>query len=82
MEEKLCGECSKKTGMSLEERIELALSRIPMEAYWCPICKQEHRFNRVIKQTPKAELVVEVPKPKKESKKKTKTNEVDQLLLF
>ncbi|MET3195253.1 hypothetical protein [Bacillus sp. OAE603] len=40
--EKLCGKCSKETGMTKEERYELAKSRIPNTVYTCTNCKEEH----------------------------------------
>lgn len=81
--EKLCGACSKETGMPKELRIELAMSRIPNVVYTCPNCKEEHSYQ--VKETKKINLTVapiiqEPEKPKKAKRKQE--NEQEQLSLF
>lgn len=38
----ICGSCAKKNLLSLEERIELALSRVPGHKYVCGFCRVLH----------------------------------------
>ncbi|OLO38920.1 hypothetical protein BTR23_10260 [Alkalihalophilus pseudofirmus] len=40
--EKLCGSCSQKKGLSKEERIKIAKTRVPKTVYICPECNEEH----------------------------------------
>lgn len=68
--------------MSKENRIEIALSRIPNEVYQCPICKVEHFYQvnaskKVMVIPPKQAE----PKPEKKEKRK-KENKPEQLALF
>lgn len=66
---KLCGSCSQLEGLSLEERIALALSRLPLVVYLCPICKQEH-VNAVAKATRK------IPNEAEQGSKSRKKNRI------
>lgn len=80
--EKLCGKCSKEQEMSKEERICLALSRMPNVVYRCPICTEEHSYQQIIR---KVEIVVPKSEPKVEKKisaRKKKDEEQQQLSLF
>lgn len=78
---KLCGSCSQKEGLSLEERIALALSRLPLVVYLCPICKQEH-VNTVEKATRKIPNEAEQEKGSKSRKKnKIESDEPEQMQL-
>jgi RNase P subunit RPR2 len=82
--EKLCGTCSKETGMPKELRIELALSREPNVVYTCPRCKAEHSYQVNQRKKVQAEVSIpqEVEKPKKTKKKKENEHEQLQLEFF
>jgi hypothetical protein len=80
----MCGDCAKKSGMSLEERTELALSGVNGEKYSCSVCFK-------VKEVPKIKgdrvslpkVVIEAkpvitPKPKKEPVK----SDFEQLSFF
>lgn len=78
--EKLCGSCSIEQGLSKEERIALALSRVPNEVYACPSCGIQHAFRSERKERIKLD---EIPKkPAKKTKKKKKTSNMEQMELF
>ena len=82
MEVKLCGTCSQEKGLSQDERIEIAMSRVPMTLYKCPTCEKEHALNRSIKriEVPSAPVISENKTTKVKSKKKER--EDMQLTLF
>lgn len=83
MEEMICGTCSQEQGLPIEERIKLALSRIPMTKYKCPVCDREHFFNRVVKESSHHENRIKAEeKPKKANSKKKKEPDTVQLSLF
>ncbi|MGM0878399.1 MAG: hypothetical protein ACQEWV_27795 [Bacillota bacterium] len=77
--EKVCGKCSKEQGMTKEERIGLAMSRLPNTVYNCPICKDDFSFHANV-----TKRVIPVESPKKlVEKAKTTTKAVqEQLQLF
>ena len=79
--EKLCGSCSKAEGLSLEERIALALSRLPLVVYHCPICKEEH-VNTVEKITRKIPDATEQTKGYKSRKKNEKQSDEPEQMHF
>ena len=47
--EKICGPCASNIGMSKEERMKLADSRINKQIYLCPNCKNEHSYVSAVK---------------------------------
>jgi hypothetical protein len=81
--EKLCGKCSQSEGLTLEQRVELAQSRIPNAVYRCPICSQEHLYIGNIVKLPTPIETVEEKGPGVEKKNPPlRTNNTDQLSLF
>jgi DNA-directed RNA polymerase subunit RPC12/RpoP len=81
--EKVCGKCSKEQGMPKEERIQLAMSRLPNTVYRCPICKDELVYLAHVKNNVSSvEAPVEtIENTKKKAKLSTKTVQ-EQLELF
>lgn len=81
--EMICGPCSIEKGMPKEERMKLALSRIPNEKYGCPICGVEHSFqeNRKTIEGSTASAKPPVAEPVKKAKKKKHADQ-EQLQLF
>lgn len=75
--DKICGKCSQETGMVIEDRIELALSRLPNKIYNCPICKKNHAFKWKYGEVIRVQTQVNLPKktPRKELRE-------EQLTLF
>ncbi|WCF11563.1 hypothetical protein NDS46_29905 (plasmid) [Paenibacillus thiaminolyticus] len=76
--DKICGRCSQETGKTIEERINIALSRIPLTVYTCPVCNQEHSLSSIMNTSPADD---DLFSPIAESKKH-KNQEQEQLLLF
>ncbi|MBB3108069.1 hypothetical protein FHS18_000097 [Paenibacillus phyllosphaerae] len=79
----LCGSCAQAKGLSIEERIVLAKSRLPKQLYLCPSCKSEHTYSSKVKipsQTPIVEPTREVLEKKPENKATAPTE--GQMLLF
>ncbi|MGG0175780.1 hypothetical protein [Gottfriedia acidiceleris] len=79
--EKTCGQCAKNIGMSKEERMKLADSRINKQRYICPNCNKEHSYVSAVK------IAVQVNNTSKqviEKKKSTKKKKVEseQFTLF
>ncbi|PEJ53133.1 hypothetical protein CN692_21720 [Bacillus sp. AFS002410] len=79
--EKICGPCAKNIGMSKEERMKLADSRINKQIYICPNCENEHNYVSAVKI---AVQVNNTPKQIIEKKKSTKKKKVEseQFTLF
>ncbi|PEL13696.1 hypothetical protein [Bacillus sp. AFS017336] len=79
--ERICGPCAKNIGMSKEERMKLADSRINKQIYICPNCENEHSYVSAVKI---AVHVNNTPKQIIEKKKPTKKKKVEseQFTLF
>lgn len=78
--ELLCGRCSQDKGLPLDERMELAKSRLPDIIYICPVCDQEHSYKGIEVKAPPIEPTKEIEE--KTSKNRKKTKDDDQLSLF
>jgi RNase P subunit RPR2 len=83
--DKICGACSKQENMTKEERIQLAMSRLPNTIYTCPLCNEKHSYSaqEQVPITPvePAKEVVSEPVQKTKSKKTSKPAQ-EQLALF
>lgn len=82
MEDKICGQCSQEEGLPIEERVAIAMTRLPNVVYFCPVCKAEHQWvwkfgsiKREVKEEVKAEPVAK-------KKKSSARDEMEQLVLF
>lgn len=78
--ELLCGRCSQDQGLTLQERMELAKSRLPNVIYICTVCEQEHSYKGIEKKAPPIQPTKEVEV--KTTKNRKKTIDEDQLSLF
>ncbi|WP_209121105.1 hypothetical protein [Alkalihalobacillus sp. BA299] len=83
--EKLCGSCSKNKGISKEERMKIAMSRLPGTVYICPECNEEHMLQHAQKVVDGKSMEIEelliVPEEEKSNKKKNNSPH-EQLSLF
>lgn len=80
MEEKICGQCSQAEELPIDERIAIAMTRLPNVVYLCPVCKTEHqwlwKFGSINR-----EAVIKVESVTKK-KKYSANDEMEQLSLF
>ncbi|MDV2686065.1 hypothetical protein RYX56_16985 [Alkalihalophilus lindianensis] len=85
--DKICGACSKQENMTKEERIQLAMSRLPNTIYTCPLCNEKHSYSAQ-EQVPITPVEIEPPQEvvgepiKKTKSKKSPEPEQEQLALF
>jgi hypothetical protein len=83
----MCGDCSKKNGLTLEQRMELALSGVEGEKYSCSVCfklKEVKKISGVRVGFPKAATIEKpIPTPTEKPKKKEPIQaEYEQLSFF
>ncbi|ADO59865.1 hypothetical protein SKN87_27065 (plasmid) [Paenibacillus polymyxa] len=79
--EKMCGLCSQEAGMIIEDRIELALSRVPRVIYKCPICENNHSLHWIPGDL-KRKTVQEISSNQAKSVNGKKRTREEQLTLF
>jgi RNase P subunit RPR2 len=79
--DKLCGICSQEKGLTMEERIALAKSRIPNVVYTCSECLQEHVYRGNTTPTSLETTTEQETQVEKNSVLKSKQNG-DQLSMF
>jgi hypothetical protein len=81
---RMCGDCAKKSGMSLEERTELALSGVNGEKYSCSVCFKVKEIPKIKGNRISVPKVVVVAKPviTPKMRKEPVESDIEQLSFF